>query len=583
MPVSLRLSWATRSTDSRVVLALVAAFGAFALGLGLSIASRDHAAFLPYWCSAVATACTIAIDFPGTGHPRWSELELSLPIAPLVRARAQLLLSLAVWILPSLAAFALSQLGPVGVGKLPLSDALLALANATASVIFAAAVRHSLALRRSLGSDALRFTTALVVLIAAAARSPAFGVVVLVLASPLLAIAHRAASRAPELLLPADASSAVSVRVDPPRPDPLDRRDVQTIRAEAEPALDVDAEHESTLGRVALRYSAGNAYALMLLVIVGLGALGINSGWLPLAASQTMLLATLVVSYAMWSTRLLRLDYLPYPRQRLFRFVAWPALAAIVLGIGLSMVLPAPDQLLRPRARDGVSTLSSPPSAWQLTGAEPPLITAPNGESHRPLEHSVGLGARLVAYDPYEIPRDASLTFQTYQLGRLLRDQRGITLTPEHIQRRFAAGPGGYQALSSDRFPELRDPAGLRGRLVGATVLLITALVALHIVIRPGAAINPNRLRRNLPYVTFFGLFVATQLYQMFAERWKDGTDLIAIVLGRMGRPLAENALIVLPVAAAICLLLYRSLTARFAQMEPPLRAKNMDTWFIEI
>ena len=45
----------------------------------------------------------------------------------------------------------------------------------------------------------------------------------------------------------------------------------------------------------------------------------------------------------------------------------------------------------------------------------------------------------------------------------------------------------------------------------------------------------------------------------------------------------ATSALLVVPVAAGLGLLLYRSLIRRFAQMEPPQRAKTMDAWFVEI
>ena len=89
-----------------------------------------------------------------------------------------------------------------------------------------------------------------------------------------------------------------------------------------------------------------------------------------------------------YEARLLRLGHLPYPRERLFRYVAWPPLAVITVGLGLSLFLEAPDQLLRNRVsvHDGVtvSALGSPVGAWQLTTAAPPLVTAPDGESHRP-------------------------------------------------------------------------------------------------------------------------------------------------------------------------------------------------------
>jgi hypothetical protein len=291
----------------------------------------------------------------------------------------------------------------------------------------------------------------------------------------------------------------------------------------------------------------------------------------------------LVVSHAMWSTRLLRLGHLPYPRERLFRYVAWPPLAFILLGLGLSFLLPAPEQLLRTRSSDGVVVLHSPAGAWRLTADAPPLVTAPNGESHQPRAHSFGLGTLLVAYDPYEIPRESSPAFRVHQLGRLLVDQRGISLTPEQIEARFASGLDRHHGLDSDIYPELRDPAALGGRFVGAAVLLIAAFIAMAVVVRPGAAVNPNRVRWDAPHVAFFGLFFLTQLYQVASTFWSHGPDPLAIVLSRLGRPLAQNALLVAPLAAGLALLLYRSLGRRFEQMEPPLHAKKMDNWFIEI
>lgn len=577
MPASVRLSWATRSTDGRGVLALVGAVGAFTFGTVLSAASRNDGSFLTFWCSAVATACLIGVDFPGAGHPRWSEFELSLPVAPLARARAHLALCFAIWLLPSLLAFALSQLGSLGIGdRLPLSQALIALANATAGVVLATALRHSFALRRTLGAAALRLAVAPVMLAAAAARSPIFAAVVLVLAAPLLAIAHRAASRTPELNLADRAEPPVLGPITSPRLPALEQ-------GETLEAFSADPAEPNTFGRMALRYSAGSAYPLMMLGMAALWALGINAGWLPIGASHTALLAMLVLSHAMWSTRLLRLGHLPYSRERLFRFVAWPPLAAIALGLGLSFALPAPDQLLRPRSSDGKVVLQSAISAWHLTSDEPPLVTAPDGESHRPRAHSFGLGTLLTAYDPYEIPRESSKTFQTYQVGRLLVAQRGISLAPEQIEARFASGPDGYSRLDHARHSELRDPAALGARCVGAAVLLLAALVAMWIVVRPGAAVNPNRFRWDTSYLAFFGFFMVTQLYQLATISWKNSPDPLAIALSRLGRPLAESALFVVPVAAGLGLLLYRGLVRRFEQMEPPLRARKMDAWFIEI
>jgi len=574
IPASLRLSWATRSTDGRGVLVVVGAVGAFTFGTVLSAATRNDGSHLAFWCSAVVTACLIGVDFPGTGHFRWSEFELSLPIAPLARARAHLVLCFAVWLLPSLVGYALNQLGVVG-GRLPQSEALVALGNAAAGVVLATALRHSLALQRSLGGAALRLAVAPVMLAAAAVRSPMFAAFMLVLAAPLLAVAHRVAARAPELFLPPVAEPPILGPITSPRPEVPDQLDTRTT-------FEADAAEPRSFGRLALRYSAGGAYPVLMLVMLALWSLGINSGWLQVAAANTMLLAMLVVSHAMWSTRLLRLSHLPYPRARLFRFVAWPPLAAIALGLGLALALPAPDPLLRARTRAGATFLESPLGGWQLTTGEPPLVTAPDGESHRPLARPFGLGSLVVAYDPYEIPRASSQSFHTRQVGRLLAD-RGLSLPPEQIEERFGSGPNPYLGLGSARYPELQKPAGLARGLVGAAAVLIVALIGLHVVVRPGAAVNPNRWRWDALYIAFFGLFMLTQFLQLLALSRYDGTDPIAILLAHAGRPLVDHAALSLPLAVALVALLYRSLLRRFAQMEPPLRAKKMDAWFIEI
>ena len=49
----------------------------------------------------------------------------------------------------------------------------------------------------------------------------------------------------------------------------------------------------------------------------------------------------------------MRLGYLPVAREHSFRFIAWPALAAMGLGVGLSFMLPSTHEVFRARLGSG--------------------------------------------------------------------------------------------------------------------------------------------------------------------------------------------------------------------------------------
>jgi hypothetical protein len=554
-PVSYRLGWATRGVDSPGVIAAVAAATSFALGALYMRASRDPSPLFAYWCSGVVTAALIGADFPGAGQPRWSEFELSLPVAPRERARARLLLSFGFWLLPLLSTLVLGQLGAFGEGQ-RLSGSLLfrSFSSAFMSVVLVIALRHTLGLGLTgFAAGALRVGMVAIIALGFAQHSPLATAAMLAVAAPLLGNAHRMAAHESELHLP--------------------RATTSTARA----------AQSTTFDRVALRYVLGSGYGAGLLVAALVWVLAIQTGWLPPVLSNGLFVLLWVVYHAAYSARLLRIGYLPVARERLFRFIAWPSLAALALGVGLSLVLPSPHERCRVQEEDGVITIHYPRRVWRLTTAEPPLVVAPNGERHQPFAHTIGLGSALVAYDPYEVPPQASDAFLVHQLGRLVADERGVALAPAELERRFRPLFMDVGAPSRETYVEIRDTQALRARLVSGAVFLVLGLLALHSVIRPGPALDARAWRRRpLPWM-LVGLFLFGGLYQLMTGYWKRTIDPIAIVLSEVSRALADRLGLVLPIAVVLGLLLYRSLLERFLHMEAPPRAKAMDNWFVDI
>lgn len=554
-PVSYRLGWATRGVDGPGVIAAVAAATSFALGALYMIATRDPSPLFTYWCSGVVTAALVGADFPGAGHPRWSEFELSLPVAPRERARARLLLAFGFWLLPLVSTLVLAQLGVFGEGqRLPGPALFRSFSSAFMSVVLVIALRHTLGLGLSgVATGALRVGMIAIIALGFAQHSPLATATMLALAAPLLGNAHRMAAHEPELRLPRATTSSAR------------------------------AAQSTTFDRVALRYVLGSGYGIGLLVVALVWVFAIQSGWLPPVLSNGLFILLWVVYHAAYSARLLRLGYLPVARERLFRFVAWPSLAALALGIGLSLVLPSPNERCRVEWEDGVITIQYPRRVWRLTTAEPPPSVAPNGERHQPLAHTIGLGSALVAYDPYEIPLQSSPAFLLHQLSRFLAHERGIAIAPAELERRFRSRSMDDSVPSREVDVELGDTQALRGRLGSGAVFLLLGLVALHVVIRPGPSLDARAWRRRpLPWI-LVSLFLFGSLHQLMTSYWKRTIDPIAIVIAEVGRALADRLVLVLPIALVLGVLLYRSLLARFMQMEAPPRAKAIDDWFVDI
>lgn len=555
MAASFRLAWATRSGDERRVLVLAVTMASFAIALayaGVSGAASVRAAQV---CSALVTVMLIGMDFPGAGGARFREFELSLPVAPRERARASLLLSLGFWLLPSLAVAALAQVGAFGAdARRSWAAALGQLGGAGASVLLAVALRHTLGLTLAgWRRFALRAVMMGVVAIGLLASSPAVGLSALALAAPLLAIAHRAASRAPELALP-----------------------------RAAPASAV-APARSTFRALVLRYCLASAYGTGLLLAIALWTWMVTSGWISSNAWQALFVAVWAAYYAHHGARLLRLGHLPVSRGMLFRFIVWPQLVAIGVGVVLSLSFYPDAELGRlERVGDGI-TLQTPQRLWRLASGEPPVVTSPRGESHRPRAHGRYLGSSWVAYDPYEVPPGASREFLVHQLGRLLADEHGLAPSASSIEERYLSAMGPRRRLDGARHPELRSLRRLEAPLVGGVLVLLLVLTALRLAIHPGPALSPREARRQPGRRLLVAAMLCAAVYQALMFRWRDEADPIAIALHAALRLLTSHLGLVVLLSLALGALLYRAVRRRFEHMEAPERAKSFDDWFAQI
>jgi hypothetical protein len=578
MPASYRVGWATRGGLARgpLVLAWAAMISALA---GALFAVGTAGERLGWWCAGCITVGMIAVDFPGLGDGAWAEFELSLPLSMRDRVGARLGLTLAFWIAPLLLAFGLGAIGVVP--ALHGSAARIAALSATGSTVLAAVIREvpRLSERWRHRPALFRGAALLVAIIGFALPAIGLGPAMLLMAFALLWWSLARAPAALELRLPSAASWT---------------RAATTSSASSEAptaalALDMSQGGGSVRGLVR-GYTLGSGYAIVFLVATFLWSFGLELGDGAIAHVNTLLLAQWAAYHAGWSARILRLEALPIDRERLFRYVVWPSLIAFTLGSALALALGLPSTLARVNSPSGTdtvldarSTLQSAKGYWRLARGQAPLVEGPGGEAYRPEAHRLGLGSALIAYDPYETGPQPSHGRWVYQLGRLLHDEHGLTLTPAEIEARTKSDPGRRHVLTTDLFPELRGEQR-REWLARFVVLALTLLLVLRIPIRPGpsrrGAAGSRRVLGPLPTALLAILYIGPLLAVIFSFAQVDAPRMMwrALIGG-----LAPYPLPALAVAAVLGIVLYRSLQRRFRQMEPPPRNKQWDNWFIEV
>jgi hypothetical protein len=577
--VSYRLSWATRTKSSTALLVASAASAALVIGFfGAGFARSDARGV--FWCAALATATLIAVDFPGAGQARWSEFELSLPVAPGVLARSRLVLSLLFWAAPVLLALGLVVFRVVQPPREALPSVVAAAAS---SVLLAVGLRHTFGLDAAPGKATFVRALAVAGVIIGAVWPSSLGTLLtLLLAIILLALAHGKAVVPLEMQLGhrGEVHSAWCKGA-------IERE--RKGEAEADGAeRNGPAERRPRQGsfeRSAARYSVLGAQGLQLLGACLVFGFLASTGLEGSSVLHGLLSVQMAAHHASYVSRLLRLGHLPFSREWLFRYVAAPSLVAVLMGSGLAAFTKTGDELCRIESQAAVlvpagGRLQVPQRFWRLTTGEVPRVTAPNGESHRPAAHRFGLGSMLVAYNPYEVDGSSSRDFLAYQVSRVISEQRGIALGPEQVSRRYLS----HGVVSGDSYPELRDPVRRHVWLVRIALFAVGTPLALSFVIRPGPLRRSGkhqraRLTPALRALAFAAALVVI-LFGLPSVLYFLDVDVAAITLGPVLHGLAGQVLLLCPAAALMSALLYWNLLRRFRQMEPPPRARAWDDWF---
>jgi hypothetical protein len=583
MPASYRVSWAARGSSRRGPLAL--AFVGLAAGCGGVMAGSGMAgARLGMSCAGLLIASMLIVNFPAPGHRHWSEFELSLPLGLRELVRARLVLALAVWLAPVVVAFGLGAAGVIPAPAGP--AAAIVAASAAGSVVLAAVAREVLGLPgRGVGSGLGRGLALLVGAIGFVAPAAWLGPALLLVAFAWWRSALASAPAAFELQ-PAGAGGAASPEPwREPEPEPV-ATEQRPARAGSSSALAQHEEHEGdAVGALLRRYTLGGLYPITLLVFTFLWAAWVELVDPTIGPLHALFVLQWSAYHAGWSARLLRLEPWPLDRERLFRYVVWPALIAFALGSGVAMATGASLALAKVDGSGRQHAIESSKRYWRFAGGEVPIVAGPDGEAYRPEGRPFGLGSALVAYDPYEAGAETSHAFQVHQLDRLLREQYGVALSAEQLDARLASGHGSHRRLSSDAFPELRGQLR-RESAARIAALSLGILLTLFFVIYPGHARNVGRgpgQRRTLGVVPSALILVAFigPLVPILLSRLE--VDVSWMLAHAVVSSLADHLALALPVALALAAALYRTLQQRFRRMEAPLRATQVDSWFIEV
>lgn len=143
------------------------------------------------------------------------------------------------------------------------------------------------------------------------------------------------------------------------------------------------------------------------------------------------------------ASRVFKLDHLPLSRRAIFPFLSLPMIVLLWVGFMGSTII---GHTFAPREplREYLSTRECPfysrvPDrflrvAWD---GNPPVITAPWGETHQPWVCRPIKGRRAVLYSPYSIPKGSSRDFAAWQLSREIEIVYGAAVSPETINEGF--------------------------------------------------------------------------------------------------------------------------------------------------
>jgi hypothetical protein len=221
---------------------------------------------------------------------------------------------------------------------------------------------------------------------------------------------------------------------------------------------------------------------------------------------------TVYILFAMsnhFMENLYKVDHLPLDRRTLFRWMVLPVTLFFIAGYGGGRLVEGAsghrtEDIVFENSEEGYG-LKVSPGAWQFSATgEPPVVTAPWGESYIAASVPVLKGLPGFLWKPFTTPLEASPEFVAWQISRAVKAVHGLHVPPEEIRERYLeSGSGGRVSIRPEGmkimadFPEARPmylgpvfPFWVGGELI---CLMLVNMVYFR-AFRPGITIRKGRI-----------------------------------------------------------------------------------------
>jgi hypothetical protein len=320
---------------------------------------------------------------------------------------------------------------------------------------------------------------------------------------------------------------------------------------------------------------------------------------------------------------LFRFDSLPISRRTLFAVLVLPGILIFLMGYLVGQLLlatdPAPTPLVdyhveKPRVTIDLQQGSRaepaevPTMVWvevdqafmgvSLTG-EPPILSAPWGESHQAWSTELFRGLPPVLYNPYNTTETTSADFEALMASRALQDIYGESIPPQVIREQFfvveddqvvglgnpaVQGQDAPATLPLHAFSQLEDQMGRPPLAKGPeaaiylALVLVPALLLTAFFIRSFRAHHSNRYIRAMYWIGL-GLLLGALIGQAVLAALgvfdpEAGRGFLAVFIHRLGgSPISWILTWVVSLGAIFAS--YRVALAQFERAEIPASPIN--------
>jgi hypothetical protein len=214
-----------------------------------------------------------------------------------------------------------------------------------------------------------------------------------------------------------------------------------------------------------------------------------------------------------------RFDSLPLSRKTLFRILTLPTLVIFCFGwaAGRSVRATAdPRPLVEYRIVKAYQWVEIDPAFMGFSlAADPPMLTAPWGESHRAWHRPLFRGASAILYSPFTAAEKSSARFEALMTSRAIERIYGKAIPyTEILERYFEVEGDELVGLKGDRltlladYPELEAPPEGPGTPLYLVLIIVPWLLLLALFTRSFRATSSVKLIRWVYWAGLLALLV---------------------------------------------------------------------------